>query len=167
MKRRMREYQGRKAASAANRETGRERILSKDAGEEDVEREEAAAEETEKTTRSTIRTKGSPLSSLCLVSSRHVVCRSLFSFSSLVSQSCIAVFCCCRLVVGQQQQDKRTHRNRSFASLITLSSLDQEISIGESPVAEHSSSAASFLFIDSDFIRVRKRAGSGSSEKKE
>lgn len=32
--------------------------------------------------------------------------------------------------------------------------------MGASPVAEHSSSTDSFLFIDSDFMRVRKRVGS-------
>lgn len=55
---------------------------------------------------------------------------------------------------------KETYKNRSFASLITLSSLIQDISMGPSPEALHSSSIVSFLFLDSDFIRVTNRAGS-------
>lgn len=150
---------GKHRNTKGNEETGKRR-------EEDVERKEQRRRLTRQRERTTIDDSDERISSVLLsVSCLFSSCCLPFSPVSFLSASCRAVSSVPPFpAVGQQ--DKRTHRNRSFASLITLSSLDQEISIGESPVAEHSSSTASFLFIDSDFIRVRKRAGSGSSDRK-
>lgn len=66
----------------------------------------------------------------------------------------------CIISREERIEENKTHRNRSFVSWIVPSSLDQVISMGPSPKARHSSSAACPFLIDSDFIRETNRAGS-------